>query len=135
MGRIYSLLTDDYKLLKQLIQYTGAGGVAALTEWTIFYGLFLLGVNYIICVIIAFTVATGVNYRLSKYIFVGGKFTRNKEIMLIYFISGIGLLLNLVLMWFFYVKLEIFSLLAKIMATGVVFFWNFIGRKYWVFKH
>ena len=117
-----------------LIQYLGVGGLAALTDWFVFYFLFVLGINYLISAIISFFLATGVNYFLSKYIFENSRYNINTEVILVYFVSVIGLLLNLSFMWFFYKKLGIFSLLSKIIATGLVFFWNFLSRKYWIFK-
>ena len=58
----------------------------------------------------------------------------------IYATSVIGLLLNWLIMWFAIDCLRMLGLpsapemLAKIIATGVVFFWNFIIRKLVIYK-
>src|SRR6056297_3032330 len=85
-----------------LIQYLVVGGLAALTDWFIFYFLFIFGINYLISSIISFSLATGVNYFFSKYVFENSKYNINTEIILVYFVSAIGLILNLSFMWFFY---------------------------------
>jgi len=97
--------------------------------------MFSYNFNYLLGTTIAFLLATAVNYYFSKLVFNTGKFTKNAEFALVYLFSGIGLLLNLILMWLLYEYLGIFSLLAKVTATGIVFFWNFLSRKYFIFAN
>ena len=57
-----------------------------------------------------------------------------KEILKIYFVSLIGLCLNLIIMFFAIEKFNVKNIFAKILATGIVFAWNFLIRKYVVYK-
>jgi putative flippase GtrA len=60
-------------LVASLLRYSLVGGVAALTEWLV-YALFLyqIGLNYLLSALVAFAVATAVNYGLSLvYVFQG----------------------------------------------------------------
>jgi putative flippase GtrA len=123
--------------LSQLIKYVGVGGSAALIEWSIFaISFFVFNFHYFLGVVISFVFATFANYFMSvKYVFTSGKYTKYKKIILLYFVSFIGLIFNLVLMWLLFSQFEFPSMASKIMATGCVFMWNFLLRKYWVFKY
>ncbi len=120
----------------QLIQYVGVGGTAALVEWTSF--ALLVGaarIHYLAAVIISFIAATAVNYVLcTRFVFVRGRHPAHKELVLLYLVSAIGLMLNLLLMALFVGLWSMPAVPAKITATGIVFFWNFGARKLWVFE-
>lgn len=120
----------------QLIKYVGVGGTAALVEWTSF--ALLVGpvrLHYLAAVTVSFIIATAVNYVLSaRFVFVRGRHPAHKELILLYLVSAIGLLLNLLLMTLFVGHMSTPALPSKIEATGIVFFWNFISRKIWVFE-
>jgi putative flippase GtrA len=125
------------KISIQLIKYVGVGGVAALVEWTGF--ALLIGpahFYYLVAVTISFIIATAVNYLLSaRYVFVRGRHPAHKELMLLYLVSAIGLIMNLLLMTLFVGHLSISIMPAKIASTGIVFIWNFSSRKIWVFDN
>jgi putative flippase GtrA len=120
----------------QLIKYVGVGGTAALVEWASF--AFLIGtahIHYLAAVVISFILATSVNYLLSgRFVFVRGRHPAHKELFLLYLVSAVGLVLNLLLMSLFVGLWSIPAMPAKIAATGIVFFWNFGARKMWVFE-
>lgn len=120
----------------QLIKYVGVGGSAALVEWTSF-GLLIktAHLHYLPAVVVSFLGATAVNYTLStRFVFVRGRHSTHKELFLLYLVSAIGLLINLLLMSLFVGRLSFPAMPAKIAATGIVFFWNFGSRKLWVFE-
>ena len=120
----------------QLVKYVGVGGSAALVEWSSF--ALLIGpahLHYLAAVAVSFLGATAVNYVLSaRFVFVRGRHPAHKELFLLYLVSAIGLVLNLILMSFFVGYLSIHAMPAKIASTGIVFFWNFGSRKMWVFE-
>jgi putative flippase GtrA len=62
-----------------------------------------------------------------------------KELILVFLVSAAGLLLNLLLMYLFVTVLgldtHIQKTMSKIAATGIVFFWNFLSRKYWIYNN
>ncbi len=120
----------------KIVKYLFVGGVAAIVDLSIFV-IFakILGYNYLIIGTISFVTATAVNYILSiKFVFKSGtKHKRHKEIILVYIISGIGLLLNLTGLYLFISKLHIEMITSKIAVSFIVFFWNYFMRKYYVF--
>lgn len=123
-------------LLKQLIQYGIVGGVAALVEWASYF-LFdtALHWHYMLATVLAFLSATFVNWVVGRCTMFRNA-ARNgtaSEILRIYFASGIGLLLNLLFMYVFVTVIGIPGVPAKIAATGLVFIWNFIARKIFIY--
>ncbi len=120
----------------QLIKYAGVGGTAALVEWTSFAVLITAArLHYLTAVSASFVIATAVNYLLSVlFVFVRGRHPAHKELVLLYLVSAVGLLLNLLLMSLFVGFLSMPVMPSKIAATGIIFFWNFGARKIWVFE-
>jgi len=107
-------------------------------EWGIFWiSNTPLGWNIFISTVIAFVVATFVNWILGR-LTLFKKVAKKKKIGIdaaaVYLVSGIGLGLNLVLMALFVNVLGIFPLLSKILSTGIVFSWNFLSRKYFIYR-
>lgn len=124
--------------LNQFFRYFLVGGSAALLDWGMFALLAIYGsLHYLIAATISFLLATLLNYVLSiKFVFQSGvRFSKQRELSLVFLVSGLGLAihhLGLSLM------LEIFALplmVAKITATGIVFFWNFLLRQKIIFRH
>ncbi len=128
------------KLLKtiariQIVKYAGVGGVAALVEWTTFGTLVgIVHLYYLSAVAVSFVLATATNYLLcTRFVFTRGRHAPHKEFVLLYAISGVGLLANLLLMRLFVGTFGFPALGAKMLCTGMIFFWNFGARKSWVF--
>ena len=112
------------------------GGAAACVD----IGLFMLlaqgfGLPYLRVAAGSFVAATLVNYFLSvRFVFVSGaRFARRWEVVLVFLVSGVGLAINQMILAAC-VELGGFGLLfAKLTATGVVFFWNYLARRLFVF--
>ncbi|NLO17443.1 MAG: GtrA family protein [Arcobacter butzleri] len=119
-----------------IIKYFFVGAMAAIVDIGVFVLLAkVLGYNYILVAIISFVLGTLVNYLLSiKYVFSSGtRYTKSKEIGLVYSISAIGLLLNVVIIYISYSVLGVELVSSKLISTAIVFFWNYLARKYFVF--
>ena len=130
------------KSVKQFISYFCVGGVSALVEWIVFSLLeYLLDVPYLLATILAFLVSTTANWFLGRtFTFKDSAYQekKEKEAFLVFLVSAIGLAFNLILMYLF---VELFGMdtnllktAAKILATGLVFIWNFLSRKYWIYR-
>lgn len=121
----------------KLVRYFLVGGVAAAVDIGVF-GLLakVLALPWFPVAVFSFLLATAVNYWLSvRHVFQSGvRFAKLHEAILVYFVSGVGLVLNQTILW---LLIEIWSwdiLLAKIAATGGVFFWNYLSRSRFIFK-
>ena len=128
--------------VRQFISYFGVGGVSALVEWAAFY-LFdsVLGIQYLLATVLAFIASTTTNWFLGRvFTFKDSAYKEKKgrEIALVFGVSAIGLLFNLGLMYLFVtvfrMDTNLLKTVAKILATGIVFVWNFLSRKYWIYK-
>lgn len=134
------LLTGDG--IKQFISYFGVGGAAALVEWGIFFLLvYLFNTPYLVATVLAFIVSTSVNWILGRmFAFKNSNFKGKKtqELILVFVVSAIGLVFNMILMYLFVSVLgmnsNIRKTVSKVLSTGIVFFWNFLSRKYLIYK-
>lgn len=129
--------------IKQFISYFFVGGVAAIVEWVMFF-IFanVLQINYFVSTVIAFVFSTTSNWILGRITTFKDNNTykdkKTKEAFLIFVVSAIGLLFNLILMYLFVTVMGFDSslgkTLSKIAATGIVFIWNFLIRKLVIYK-
>jgi putative flippase GtrA len=112
------------------------GGVCASLDLGIFL-LFAqyLGYPYLRVSAASFVLATLLNYFLSvRFVFVSGlKFRRRWEIVMVFAVSVVGLLLNQLILAQGVEGWGLNLLLAKVAATGCVFFWNYFARRLIVF--
>ena len=113
------------------------GAASTLIDYTVFALLISLGIDYVVAIILGYSAGLLANYYLGRrYIFVDGtKMTSSHaEFIAVSAIALVGGLLNIVI-----VKLLSFSLgqmdpmLSRVVAVGIVFFWNFFARKLFVY--
>lgn len=119
-----------------LAPYFLAGAVAATVDWLLFYVFAVrIGWPYLWVSAFGFVVATLVNYVLC--ITVVFKHNRQStpmvEVVLIFLVSGSGLLLHQFIIYYAISIREIDMMLAKIVATGMIFFWNYTLRRFVIF--
>lgn len=126
----------DPNMLKQLFSYFFVGLGATVVEWVIFYLLnSQLQVHYAPATALAFAVSTFSNWLLGRLLtFKESKLPVLKELLSIYMASIVGLGFNLVLMYVFVDMMAIPEMFAKMMATGIVFFYNFFIRKLVIYR-
>ncbi|NBC81828.1 MAG: hypothetical protein GVY19_00450 [Bacteroidetes bacterium] len=123
-------------MFKKLFKYFFAGGMAAGVDICFFYVFAkLLDYHYILISVLGFLLATFVNYLLSvKFVFNSQiRFRRNTEFILIYAVSGVGQLIHIGILYVLIDLWIIDKLLSKLVATGIVFIWNFTVRNYFIF--
>ena len=124
------------KTIRQLLLYMIVGALATVVEWTVFYILDMrCGMHYAISVAIAFILSTFANWVAGRLIlFHKGNMSVSREILCIYMTSIAGLFLNLLIMYILIDRYHTNDMLSKIIATGVVFMWNFLVRKKIIYK-
>lgn len=123
--------------ISDFVRYLFVGGIAALTDLAIFFVFAkLLDYNYLVITIIGFAIATYVNYILSiKFVFNSrARFSRRTEITLTYIVSTIALVVHMAVLYYLIDLLNSDKMLSKILAIGSAFIFNFLLRKYYVFK-
>ena len=139
-----SLILDFVKKeSKPLFSYLCVGGCAALVEW-LFFALLanVAGINYLVATAVSFIFSTASNWILGRlWVFRKSDAYKGKTLIegiLIYAVSGIGLLFNLGLMYMFVSVLDMNSpikkVVSKIISTGIVFFWNYCARSFFIYR-
>jgi len=121
----------------QLIRYTFVGGLAFIIDFgTLFILTEYLNIHYLISAGIAFISGLIINYLIStKWVFSKRSYNnRNLEFLLFAFIGVAGLGLNELFMWIFTDLFLIYYLFSKIITTVIVYFWNFLARKFLLFN-
>ncbi len=122
------------KEIEKFISYFFVGGIAALVEWSVF-ALFNSFTNYLIATIIAFIIATTVNYFLGKRWTFKNYEKNNKDVIAVFIVSGIGLLLNMLFMYILVDMIKLsYKIIDKIISTGLVFIWNYLSRRMFIYK-
>ena len=121
----------------QFIRYTAVGGLAFVVD---FGSLFLLtdgfGIHYLISAAVAFILGLTVNYLLSiSWVFnLRALADKRKEFAIFGAIGLIGLGFNELFIWFFTEHVHFHYLISKACSTFLVFLWNFVARKYILFR-
>ena len=120
----------------RIVRYFFVGGAAAGVDLALFT-LFakVLGYNYLAVAACTFAVATAINYVLSvRHVFESGvRFTRNREIGLVFLVSAVGLLINQAALFSAVSVFRLPLIASKIVATAIVFGWNYWARANFVF--
>jgi putative flippase GtrA len=124
-------------LIGQLLRYAVVGGISFVVD----YGsLWLLtekaGLPYLWSAAIAFLLGLICNYLLSTAWVFGESRIKNAwgEFLAFAIIGVVGLGLNELIMYGCTDGLGFHYMLSKIVSTGIVFFWNFLARRFLVFK-
>ena len=119
-----------------MIKYVLVGGIATLVDLCIFAVFALwLPFNYLLVGGIGFAAGTAINYLLCvRYIYVSGqRFSTRGEVLGVYLVGGLGLTLHEVLLYLAYEHFALPLMLCKLLAIGLVFFWNFGMRNFYLF--
>ena len=126
------------KFTFQFGSYFCIGFSAALVEWGVFWTCNVhLSLGIYIATSISFILATSTNWIIARNITFKNeaKFIRpRQDLPLVFIVSCVGLLFNLLLMWIIADLMGIDPMLSKIIATGIVFLWNFGARKALIYR-
>jgi putative flippase GtrA len=121
----------------KIVKYFFVGSLAGIVDLSLFtFFAVFLDFNYMIVSMCSFIVATSTNYLLSIiHVFESGaRFSKKKEIFAVFFVSGIGLLVNQAILYSAVEMLLIGKFFAKLLANVPVFFWNYSARSFFIFE-
>ena len=85
---------------------------------------------------LAFSLSTLYHYFLGNVLVFdsGSRYQRGTELSLVFVVSIIGLLFNLLLMYIFVSLLTWEPMLSKVLTSCIVVVWNYLSRKKWIFR-
>lgn len=141
---LFGIDYTDNELIK-VVLYLFVGGTAALVEWGLFYLLFHhlltglgLGVTELTmaATALAFSLSTLYHYFLGNILVFdsGSRYGRSKELSLVFAVSIVGLIFNLLLMYIFVSLLDWNPMVSKVLTSCIVVVWNYLSRKKWIFR-
>lgn len=123
--------------LIQLFRYTFVGGVAYICDFSVLWFLTdIVGIHYLLSASFGFLVGLTVNYILSiKWVF-SNRVIKDKKMEVVFFaiIGVVGLGLTELFMWVFTDLILFHYLLSKVFSTVITYAWNFLARKFLLFK-
>lgn len=130
--------TPTKNSLLQFFRYAFVGGVAAFADLGVLYVLTeVFMIYHLISGVVGFVAGLSVNFLLSKiFVFSGekNKHSASTEFIVYAIIGVIGLLLTELIMYAMTDIAGLYFMISKIVATGVVFVWNFVARKITLYR-
>lgn len=123
--------------IKQFIKFGLVGVMNTMIDYTIYAALFyVVHVHYLLANIISFSVAVSNSYILNRrWTFRSDHPAWRTEAAKFIVVNIIGLGLSEILLFLQVDHLHISKLLAKLFAIVVVLFWNYVGTRFWAFRH
>ena len=118
--------------LEQFVRYLFVGGTAFVADFgTLALLKELAGLGVLSAAAGGFVVGTAVNYAISMRWVFTKRTLQNKRLEFLIFVGVglVGLALNELFMWLLAENLSVHYLGAKLITTGAVLMWNFLGRK------
>ncbi|HLM83897.1 MAG TPA: GtrA family protein [Candidatus Bathyarchaeia archaeon] len=123
-----------HKGLLQYFRYLVCGGIATVTDASsLFVMTHFLGVHYLFAAAISFAAGIIVNYTLNTFLVFKSSGQLKKEFSLFVLIGLGGLSWTEIIMWLLVGKLNLYIMVAKLIAILLVLQWNFFMRKKFVF--
>ena len=121
--------------IRNMALYSVVGISATAVEWLLFFILNqLFGVQYAIATAVATVFSGFTNWAVGRFLMFRGTGNAAGEIGKIYLASLIGMCLNLGLMWIMVDGLGLHAMLAKVIATMLVFLWNYTVVTRFIYK-
>jgi dolichol-phosphate mannosyltransferase len=131
-GGLHRILARD-DTRAQLVWYLVVALCSLSADLLVFTALLATGCPVLLALVVGFVIGTLANYVLSRTLaFTGGRFRRWDEILRLFAVSLVGLGLTALLVTVF-MRLGLSAIAAKLVATLIVFFWNYLGRRLFVF--
>lgn len=121
----------------QLFRYAIVGGCAFVVDYGSLWLLTeVFHLHYLVSAVIAFILGLTCNYLLSTSWVFGDHRMSNRwaEFSVFAIIGVVGLGLNELIMYLGCEKLHLHYMVAKLISTAIVFFWNFFARKFILFN-
>lgn len=115
----------------EIFRFCIVGGLSFLLDFGLLYALTTWGgINYLYSSAISFSVSVIFNYWLCVvFVFTNARKQTPRQATLFLGSSIIGLGINQLCMWIFVEKFMLYYLVAKILATIVVTFWNYVVKR------
>ncbi len=118
-------------VIRQLVKYFIIGGLAAVTNLSMFYVLaYILNLYYLVSAAIGFVSGAVLNYTLNrKYTFKNTYRNKTKQFTVFLIVASTSLIWNELLIYFFVEYIALSKMIAAVLSVGIVFLWSFAMHK------
>lgn len=130
------LFKKNDNLVIQFIKYVTLGNIANVADFSTLYLLTEFAkFHYLISAAISFVVGVITGHIINVlWIFQKSRLNTKKVLMIIFLISIVGLIINEVIIYLLVKYFSTHYMLSKAISATIVMFWNFYGRRKWVFN-
>ncbi|MEI8377448.1 MAG: GtrA family protein [bacterium] len=125
------------RLLREYYRYIIVGLLITALDFSMLtVQVEFFNIYYLLAVGLSFSLASVLHYYLSaNWIFVQSTAPKNLQSFFIFFIIGVtGLCILEGLMFFFVEIIDLHYLFAKVFATGIIFSFNFLAKRFLLFR-
>ena|SRR5438128_2574500 len=122
-------------VLTEAGKYFIVGGLCTVLDFALLYVLTHYGnIHFLTSSIISFMSGTILNYYLCTVWIFKVRTVNNRNLEMVYYliITGVGLGINFLIIWWLTPLLRNNYMIAKLAATFVTYWWNFGARKYFL---
>lgn len=121
-------------LARQMLRYAGVGGLSAIFHYgTLIVAVEWSGMEPVPASAAASAVGAVVNYALNYHFTFASQRSHAQSLPRFLAVALSGAALNIALMALGVELLGMHYLLTQVIATGIVFFWNFLCNRAWTF--
>jgi len=123
-------------LKQQIFKFIIVGGFCASLEF-ITFNIFIsfFKIDYLIANVISIVIAVSINYLLSRaFVFEKSRYSKRDEFLSFVLFSVLAILLNQMILWVLFEVIKLDIRLCKALAIVIVAFFNYLTKKYIVFK-
>lgn len=118
-----------------MTKYATVGSLTAVLDFGLLYILTdIIGLHYLLSATISFIIAGSTNYWFNRNWTFNSNGEHKKQLPIFFTVAVIGLILNNNIIYLSVEKFHLHYLLGKIIAAGIVLFWNFFCNKYLTFR-
>jgi putative flippase GtrA len=123
-------------LRQQIFKFIIVGGFCASIEF-ITFNIFIdfFQIHYLIANVISILIAVVINYLLSRaFVFEKSRYSKRDEFLSFVLFSLLAIALNQLILWLLFTVIELDIRVCKALAIVIVAFFNYLTKKYIVFK-
>ena len=123
-------------LKQQIFKFIIVGGFCASVEF-ITFNIFIsfFKIDYLIANVMSILIAVSINYLLSRaFVFEKSRYSKRDEFLSFVLFSVLAILLNQMILWVLFEVIKFDIRLCKALAIVIVAFFNYLTKKYIVFK-
>lgn len=130
-----ALHPDNRRLLAEMIRYGLVSVIALVVDYgTLFLGYEVLHWHYLTAATVAFSLGIIANFICSRiWVFDKSKHHTWVEVAIFLAVGVTGLGLNNLIMYLAHDHLGVPVMVSKLISTAIVFFWNFLLRRFLIY--